>query len=75
MVIKKILDIASLEDASESEISFYNSAKYKHHLEKTKAGVIVVDKSFEIKPENEYLVVDDPYVAIGKNSINVLSRL
>tara|TARA_A100001388_G_scaffold89764_1_gene64934 strand:+ start:2220 stop:3209 length:990 start_codon:yes stop_codon:yes gene_type:complete len=63
---KKILDIASLEDASETEISFYNSVKYRHHLEKTKAGVLVVDKSFKIKPENEYLVVDDPYVAIAK---------
>ena len=63
---KKILDIASLEDASETEISFYNSVKYRHHLEKTKAGVLVVDKSFKIKPENEYLVVDDPYVTIAK---------
>ena len=66
VMVKKIIDIASLEDASESEISFYNSAKYKHDLEKTKAGVVVVDKSFKIKSENEYLVVDDPYVAMAK---------
>ena len=66
VMVKKIIDIASLEDASESEISFYNSAKYRHDLEKTKAGVLVVDKSFKIKSENEYLVVDDPYVAMAK---------
>ena len=63
---KKVLDIASLDDAGSSEISFYHNSKYKNDLEKTKAGVIVVGKSCDIKSEKNYLIVEDPYVAMAK---------
>ena len=63
---KKVLDIAALNDANNSEISFYHSSKYKDDFDKTKAGVVVVDKSCKIKSDKSYLVVEDPYIAMAK---------
>ena len=63
---KKLLDISSLAEANDNEISFYHSSKYKDDFNITKAGAIVVDKSCNIESRRNYLVVDDPYVAMAK---------
>ena len=63
---KEVLDIASLSDANSLEISFYHSSKYKEDFNKTKAGVIVIDKSTKTSSNKNYLIVDDPYVGMAK---------
>ena len=63
---KIIFDIASLNDATDKEVSFYHSSKYKDDFNKTKAGVIVVDNKCKINTKKNYLIVEDPYIAMAK---------
>ena len=41
-------DISTLEDAKIDDISFFHNKKYLDSLKKTKASVILVDKSFNL---------------------------
>ena len=63
---KIIFDIAPLNVATDKEVSFYHSSKYKDDFDKTKAGVIVVDNKCKINTKKNYLIVEDPYVAMAK---------
>ena len=62
---KEVLDIIPCMQKL-SEISFYHSSKYKEDFNKTKAGVIVIDKSTKTSSNKNYLIVDDPYVGMAK---------
>ena len=63
---KIIFDIASLSGANDKEVSFYHSSKYKDDFNKTKAGVIVVNNKCKINTKKNYLIVEDPYIAMAK---------
>ena len=63
---KIIFDIASLSEATDKEVSFYHSSKYKDDFNKTTAGVIVVDNKCKINTKKSYLIVEDPYIAMAK---------
>ena len=63
---KIVFDIASLSDATDKEVSFYHSSKYKDDFNKTKAGVIVVNNKCKINTKENYLIVKDPYIAMAK---------
>ena len=64
---KKIFDVAPLDTATETEISFFHNSRYKQDLQNTAAGAVIVSKSFK-KLENikNFIVVDDPYVGMAK---------
>jgi UDP-3-O-[3-hydroxymyristoyl] glucosamine N-acyltransferase len=63
---KIVFDIASLSEATDKEVSFYHSSKYKDDFNKTKAGVIVVNNKCKINTKKNYLIVKDPYIAMAK---------
>jgi len=64
---KKIFDVATLDNATESEISFFHNSRYKKELENTAAGAVVVGKSFkELENIKNLIVVDDPYIGMAK---------
>ena len=71
---KKIFDVAPLDTATESEISFFHNSRYKHVLQNTTAGAVIVSKSFK-KLENikNFIVVDDPYIGMAKIASILLS--
>ena len=63
---KIVFDIASLSEATDKEVSFYHSSKYKDDFNNTKAGVIVVNNKCKINTKKNYLIVKDPYIAMAK---------
>jgi UDP-3-O-[3-hydroxymyristoyl] glucosamine N-acyltransferase len=66
---KSIVDnINTLEKASSNSLSFFANSKYIKHLKASKAGAILVHKSFKITDEKNYLVSEDPYLAYAKAS-------
>ncbi|MCW9032638.1 MAG: UDP-3-O-(3-hydroxymyristoyl)glucosamine N-acyltransferase [Rhodospirillales bacterium] len=64
----KIEDVAPLNKADSSHISFFDNKKYKNQFEQTNSGAVLVRKSFvDIAPEGTCLFVcDDPYRAYAK---------
>lgn len=66
---KLIYGIASLEDATKNDISFFSGlVRYKHQLSNTKAGAILIKEvDIPIVPEGAtILVVSDPHLGYGK---------
>jgi UDP-3-O-[3-hydroxymyristoyl] glucosamine N-acyltransferase len=57
----KISSVATLDNASSSNISFLANPKYTRALKTTKAGAIIIGK--EVKSEIPLLVAEDPYYA------------
>jgi UDP-3-O-[3-hydroxymyristoyl] glucosamine N-acyltransferase len=64
----KIQDIATLEDASENEISFFHNALYLKDFLNSKAGFCFVEEKFAEKvPETMVAIINDnPYFAYSK---------
>jgi UDP-3-O-[3-hydroxymyristoyl] glucosamine N-acyltransferase len=63
---KEISNIAKIEIATESEISFISNPVYAKYFYTTKAGALLISTDFEYfeKPENLSLIrVPDPYLA------------
>lgn len=62
---KKISDISTLDDAGDSNITFFHNSKYSDELAKTKAFACVINSSHvTLVPETTVpLVVDEPYLA------------
>ena len=63
----KIEDIANLDLASSSEISFFHKKKYTDQLIKSKAGVVIIKKEEEKKiNKTNLLFSDDPYLSMAQ---------
>lgn len=60
-----ITGIHSLEFASEGEISFYASPRYKEQLAQTKASALIVPRRLETFPRSQ-VVVSNPSLAYAK---------
>ncbi len=62
---KKILNIAKLDEATDSDITFFHNAKYKDMLKNTKAFACLVSKAYKslVPTGTIALVVDEPYFA------------
>ena len=62
---EKITDIATLQNATRTEITFFHNIKYLEELSKTKAFACVITKEHAGKtPSNTLaLIVDEPYYA------------
>ena len=61
-----IEDISTLDDARTNDISFFNSNKYLDSLKNSKANVILVSKSFDLKIDKNVIKCDDPYYSMAK---------
>ena len=62
---RSVAGIASLENASSSEISFVSNPKYKQAAAESQAGALLVNEPLP-DVERDYLVVDNPYLALSK---------
>lgn len=64
----KITDIASLAAARAGDLSFLGNAKYRSQVAESNATVLLLpaDYTGEPKPEQVFLLVDNPSVALGK---------
>ncbi len=62
---KKIYDIAKIDNATDSDITFFHNSKYADDLSKTKAYACVVSKGHaDLVPKGTIaLIVDEPYLA------------
>lgn len=62
---KEITDVAPLQTANENQISFFDNAKYKDLLKKTKAGAVLMSKeALKYVPDNvQPILVEAPYKA------------
>lgn len=62
---KRITGIARLDNATESEITFFHNAKYAEDLAKTRAFACIIEKKNAnlISNKTIALVVDEPYLA------------
>ena len=65
---KIISNVSKIEDAKEDSITFLSNKKYTHHVYTTKAGIIVVNKTFKIKDNTNIslIKVDNAYLAFVK---------
>lgn len=63
-----ISGVATLAEAKEGDLSFFNNPKYKEALLKTKASVLLVPKDIEVKPAvgQTFIFVDDPSFVLAK---------
>ena len=63
-----IRGVNGLSEAGPSEISFYGNIRYRHWLEKTKAGAILVDAQTPTHGRNgtSWVRVKNPYLAFAK---------
>lgn len=53
---------AKIEFAQSNEITFVSNKKYKHFLETTKAGAVIVDNTIDQKLEMPHIVVNNAYM-------------
>ena len=59
-------DISTLDDAKANDISFFHNKKYLDSLKKTKASVILVDKSFNLDLKKNLVFCNDPYYTMAE---------
>lgn len=64
---KEISDIARLDNATQSDITFFHNSKYTDDLSKTKAFACVISKDHQnLVPSGTIaVVVDEPYLALA----------
>jgi len=60
-----IENIRPIEEANEGDITFIANKKYLKRLKLTKASAVLVPPKTDAEGKN-LIVVDDPYVALGK---------
>jgi len=61
-----VLQVADLESATETDVSFLSNSRYERVMADSKAGVIFVHPSLELTQERNYLVCQDPSWAFQK---------
>ena len=62
----QIQNIASIEQADKTDISFIHSKKYLPYLSETKAAAVILPKSMSDNFSGNKLINDDPYLAYAK---------
>jgi len=63
-----INNFSSLAKANKHSVCFYNDSKFKNDLSKTKAGIVIIEKSNESLTRIPKIFVNDPYLAYAKVS-------
>ena len=60
--------LAGLTDAGPGDLSFLGNAKYKADVAKSRASILLLplDYTGEPQPDQQYLLVDNPSVALAK---------
>ncbi len=59
--------ISSIENASESDLTFLSNKKYEKFLSLTKAGCIIIDRTVDISKYNKnFIVCEDAYLCFAK---------
>ncbi len=58
--------VMSLEEATEGQISFVSSPKYKKHLEASKASAVILSPALAKDYSGNALINDDPYLTFAK---------
>lgn len=63
----EILALHTLSEASSSELSFFNSDKYKHELPNTKAAAVLIEEKYaKLLPKNCIaLITNEPYLKLA----------
>jgi len=61
-------NLATIENADNTSITFLSNQKYKKFLKSTKALAIIVHESFKIEDDLNYIVSSDPYLSYAKLS-------
>jgi UDP-3-O-[3-hydroxymyristoyl] glucosamine N-acyltransferase len=66
--VTHVTGLSSLEDATQSDLSFATSAKYATKLAETSAAIVLVPKGIPVKPRDNqvFIHVDDPSLAVAK---------
>ena len=61
-------NLATIENASETSITFLSKLKYLSALKTSKACAVIVSKNFDVDERFNYLKTEDPYLAYAKIS-------
>ena len=59
-------NLATLENSSDTSITFLANSKYTKFLKTTKARAVVVHANFNLDTELNYLKSEDPYIVLCK---------
>lgn len=62
----EVRGLATIEDAGPHDVTFLANAKYVRALRESKAGAVLVGRSFDEEVPTPLLKVDDPYLAFAK---------
>ena len=64
----EISGLNSLEDANETELSFFSNPKYESQLYGTKAGLVLLDENFDLKKDVAFNIirVQNAYLAFAQ---------
>jgi len=62
----EIFGVNTLDNASSKEASFLANPRYIEIMKKSEAGVICVDKSFQVEENKNYLISEDPSLTFQK---------
>jgi len=65
---QEISALASIETASESDLSFVVSAKFLNQLKQSRAGAVIVSPALADQAPGNYLISEDPYAAYARAS-------
>jgi len=65
---KVIYGLATLQDATEEQLSFLSNPHYRKLLEHTQAGALLLSATDAAEYSGDCLIVDDPYVAYAQLS-------
>ncbi|TVR81208.1 MAG: UDP-3-O-(3-hydroxymyristoyl)glucosamine N-acyltransferase [Chitinophagaceae bacterium] len=65
---KVVKNAASLENATDSDLSFLANLKYEHLLYKTKAGIVIIADNYSLKENIPAVIIrcSNPYLSFGK---------
>lgn len=63
-----VSEIADLQFATSSQLSFLSNKQYEPFLKTTQAGIVIVAKGVEVPPKLNIILVDNPYQAYAKLS-------
>ncbi len=61
-----VSNVATLINATETDISFLSNTKYRKYLADTAAGCVLIDKATADSVKGNAIVVSDPYVSYAK---------
>lgn len=64
----KIYNVATLEKATERELSFFSNRRYKQALKNTRAGAVILKQEDLAACNVTALTVEDPYLAFARAS-------